>query len=241
MKLSIIVPAYNEERLISGCLASIRAAAHANQRADFQWEIVVVDNNSTDRTAEIAREAGAVVGFEPERQISRARNSGAALATGDWSLFVDADSYPSGELLGDTLGLIEDGRFVGCGATVQMENISRWMQLWLATWNMISVLRNWAAGSFILSRSIAFREIGGFSEEFFAAEEIDFSRRLRDWGKRHRQKFTILRKHPLTTSNRKTRLYTPFEITCQLARVILRPWRSVRDRKYLDLWYDGRR
>ena len=241
MKLSIIIPAYNEEQLITGCLASIRAAAQANQCPGFEWEIVVVDNNSTDRTAELARDAGAVVCFEPVRQISRARNSGAALATGDWFLFIDADSYPSRELMGDALCLIEEGRFVGCGATIRMDDIPRGMQFCLRTWNTLSVLRNWAAGSFILSRTVAFREIGGFSEEFYAAEEIDFSRRLSDWGRRHRQRFTILRKHPLTTSNRKTQLYTPFEIFCQIARLFLQPRRSVRDRKYLDLWYDGRR
>jgi len=53
--------------------------------------VIVVDNNSTDRTGELAR-AVARRRFEPINQISRARNAGGRHASGDWLLFVDADS-----------------------------------------------------------------------------------------------------------------------------------------------------
>ena len=72
MKLSIVVPAYNEERLIGDCLGSIQAAIAAQNRADFEAELIVVDNNSTDRTAEIATQLGARVCFE-RGQPDRAR------------------------------------------------------------------------------------------------------------------------------------------------------------------------
>src|SRR6185369_12224787 len=93
LKLSVVVPAFNEERLLVATLDSIKAAAQG--LGDWNWELVVCDNNSTDRTAEVARAAGAKVVFEPHNQISRARNTGAAAATGEWLLFVDADSTPS--------------------------------------------------------------------------------------------------------------------------------------------------
>ncbi|HUN69649.1 MAG TPA: glycosyltransferase, partial [Burkholderiales bacterium] len=77
MRLSIVVPAFNEERLLASTLESIKAAAKVFDAAGG-WELIVCDNNSTDATAEIARAAGAQVVFEPHNQISRARNRGAA-------------------------------------------------------------------------------------------------------------------------------------------------------------------
>src|SRR5260221_14437335 len=98
MKISLVVPAFNEERLLPGSLSSMRAAMQGFARLGWHSELIVCDNNSTDRTAEIAKSAGAEVVFEPVNQISRARNAGAARARGDWIFFVDADSYPGGEL-----------------------------------------------------------------------------------------------------------------------------------------------
>jgi glycosyltransferase involved in cell wall biosynthesis len=92
MKLSIIIPAFNEEKRIGACLGSVRSALAANARPDLETEVIVADNNSTDATAEIARHEGTCVVFEPVNQISRARNAGARVATGDWLLFIDADS-----------------------------------------------------------------------------------------------------------------------------------------------------
>src|SRR6266404_2621669 len=106
MKISVVVPAYNEEKLITDCLRSIRAAgaafnepaAESRGTCHASLELIVCDNNSTDRTAELARAEGAMVVFEPVNQIGRARNTGAAAATGDWLIFIDADSQPSREL-----------------------------------------------------------------------------------------------------------------------------------------------
>ena len=77
MHLSIIIPAFNEARLIERSLQSVAVSIAANKKSSFTSEIIVVDNNSTDNTAELAREAGAKVVFEPINQIGRARNTGA--------------------------------------------------------------------------------------------------------------------------------------------------------------------
>src|SRR6266581_4097605 len=109
MRISIIVPAFNEERLIGETLGAVNAAAVAFGRRGWEMEVIVCDNNSTDATAKLARASGARVVFEPVNQIGRARNSGAAAATGDWLIFVDADSKPSAELFSDVEGEIERG------------------------------------------------------------------------------------------------------------------------------------
>ena len=77
MKLSIIIPAFNEERLIGETLSRVQAGMAAFLRRGWETELIVCDNNSSDRTAELARTAGAKVVFEPINQIARARNSGA--------------------------------------------------------------------------------------------------------------------------------------------------------------------
>ena len=80
MKISVIVPAFNEEKLIAASLRSMQEAMHGFSGRGWETEIVVCDNNSTDATAALARAGGARVVFEPVNQISRARNAGAAAA-----------------------------------------------------------------------------------------------------------------------------------------------------------------
>ena len=179
MKLSIIVPAFNEAAYIESCVAALHAALDANSALVSAAEIIVVDNNSTDATAALAEAAGARVVHEPVNQISRARNAGAAAAAGDWFIFVDADSQLSADLLRAVLREAQDPGFAGCGSLMDMGDLPAPARFFLALWSRISVAFNWAAGSFIVCRADIFRALGGFSEELFAAEEIDFSRRLK--------------------------------------------------------------
>lgn len=241
MLLSIVIPAFNEERLIEECLRSIHASLAANDRPGLSSEVIVVDNNSTDNTADLARRAGTQVVFEPVNQIGRARNVGAAAAKGDWLLFVDADSMLSPGLLGDILQLIEDGRHVGCGSVIKMHDLPWWASGILGAWTAVSVLFSWAAGALIVCRSDAFREVGGFDQELYAADEIALSRKLKKWGRRRSLGFTILTAHPLESSSRKIRLYSAAEMTGQILRVMLSPRKALQDRKKLPIWYDGRR
>lgn len=216
-------------------------ALTASVDSAFTAEVIVVDNNSSDRTAELAIGAGAQVVFEPVNQIARARNAGAAAAKGDWLLFIDADSLLSAELLDDIFRLIDEGRSVGCGSSMRMEGIPWWAQTTLQMWNGLSRATRWAAGALVLVRSDAFNEVGGFNQNLYAAEEIDLSQRVKKWGRSRSLEFSILRDHPLETSGRKMHLYTFSELFGQLLRLCLSPWRSLRDKARLSMWYDGRR
>jgi glycosyltransferase involved in cell wall biosynthesis len=237
VKVSVVVPAFNEERLLAGSLAAIREAMAVFDQA----ELIVCDNNSTDRTAEIARAAGATVVFEPVNQIARARNAGAARATGDWLVFVDADSYPDRDLFLEMISAIRGGRCAGGGATVSFETSDRAVGFAIALWNALSRLARWAAGSFIFCEARAFREIGGFSLELYAGEEIDFSRRLKRLARREGRSFVILHRHPLRTSDRKARLYTKREHFAFMLKTLLLGGRNLRRRENCYAWYDGRR
>jgi glycosyltransferase involved in cell wall biosynthesis len=240
MRISVVVPAFNEERLLPESLASIRAAMASFGALGWESELIVCDNNSTDRTAEIARSAGAQVVFEPVNQISRARNTGAACACGDWIFFVDADSTPGAGLFLEAAEAIRAGCLAG-GSTVTHEDPHPGVVLVAGIWNLVSRTAKWAAGSFIFCEAAAFREAGGFSEELYASEEIDLFRRLKRLARRDKRAIVILHRHPLLTSDRKLRLYGWGELFRFLAKTVVSRGRTLRSRKDCFAWYDGRR
>src|SRR5438132_10320019 len=119
MDVSVIIPAYNEAKHIAECVRSVRDAIDtvSQQRPGVRWRTIVVDNNSSDATARLARDAGADrVVFEPVNQIARARNAGAADAMSrvgagatHWLIFLDADSRLPAALLDDVLAAADSG------------------------------------------------------------------------------------------------------------------------------------
>ena len=238
MSLSVVVPAFNEEKLLASSLAAICSAAAV---FGSDWELIVCDNNSTDRTAEIARAGGAKVVFEPHNQISRARNRGASVATGDWLVFIDADSSPSRELFADLKGAIDGGRAIGGGCLIAADSDALSVRFALGFWNFISRNLHWAAGAFVYCEANAFREIGGFSEELYASEELELSQRLKRIAKARGKEFRILTRHPLRTSARKLHLYGWKEIAVVFGRFLLQPRKMLRSAKACSPWYDGRR
>ena len=241
MKISVIVPAFNEAKLLGASLAEIKSAASAFTSRGWNFELVVCDNNSTDRTAEIARAAGAKIVFEPVNQIARARNSGAAIATGDWLVFVDADSHPNEKLLADVAGQIASGRCLAGGATIRLDEKMFVAGLITELWNYASRIHQLMAGSFIFVEAAAFRQVGGFSHELFAAEELELSQRLKKLARATRRKIVILHRHPIKTSARKMKLYSSRELLVFFARSIFNHRRAVRSRDAAYMWYDGRR
>jgi glycosyltransferase involved in cell wall biosynthesis len=241
VKVSVVVPAFNEEQGLEGSLRSIRAAMGALDRAGWDSALIVCDNNSTDRTAAIAQAMGADVVFEAVNQISRARNTGAARATGDWLVFVDADSQPSAELFADVVRVVQQGRAIAGGSTVQLDTGELAPRLAVGSWNLVSRAMKWAAGSFIFCDAAAFREIGGFSLELYASEEIDLFRRLKRLARREGRTIVILHEHPLVTSARKAKLYTPREGLAFIVKTLVTRGRTLRNPGDCFQWYDGKR
>jgi glycosyltransferase involved in cell wall biosynthesis len=240
VKVSIVVPAFNEERLLGESLNRINLAAGAFQQRGWTTELVVCDNNSTDKTPQIASAAGATVVFEPINQIARARNRGAEAATGDWLIFVDADSHPGRELFSDVADAIESGGCIAGGATILLDKKYFVAGLVTKLWNFASRWRRLLAGSFIFCESATFRKIGGFSHELFAGEELELSQRLWKAAKESGKKVIILHRHPLVTSARKMHLYTMREHLRLFAR-LFKDRRVLTNREACHLWYDGRR
>lgn len=241
MKLSIVVPAFNEEKLIAETLKRIRHATGVLNDRGWVVELIVCDNNSTDRTQELAQAAGATVVFEPINQIARARNRGASVATGDWLLFVDADSHPCPGLFQEMAEAIESGHPVAGGSTIRLDANYFIAGLVTRVWNRTSRITKWVAGSYIFCETGAFRELGGFSDKLFASEEIEFSKRLKQLARKRRKKVTILHRNPLTTSARKIHLYTPKEYFIFITKTVFGFGAALKSREDCHVWYDGRR
>jgi glycosyltransferase involved in cell wall biosynthesis len=241
VKISIVIPAFNEEKLLPATLESVFTSARAFAARSWEHEVIVCDNNSTDRTAEVARDRGAQVAFEPVNQIGRARNCGAAAATGDWLIFIDADSHPSRALFEDVCEAIASHRILAGGCTVRLDKHDSALAFLTGLWNLISRFRGWAAGSFIFCETGAFREIGGFSVELFASEELELFQRLHKLARKRRKKIVILTKHPLITSARKAHLYTKREHLGFLLRTVFSFGKTLRKAESCPTWYDGRR
>src|SRR5215831_2985963 len=86
-RFSVVIPCYNEAGYVAETLHSLR-----KQDFDGEFEIIVVDNNCTDGTAEIARELGAQVVEEPVKGVCNARQLGTEAASGEIVISADADT-----------------------------------------------------------------------------------------------------------------------------------------------------
>lgn len=230
--ISFIVPAHNEARVIAATLEALHAAART---VAAHYEIVVVDDASTDATAEIAARHDARVERVEHRHIAAARNAGAREATGDRFVFVDADTLIDATVLGASLDAMQRG-VVGGGAAVRLlgplslhERIAVSCAIWLFRATRI------APGCFLFCTRTAFEAVGGFDETYYAGEDVAISRALARHGR-----FVILRQ-AVYTSPRKLRTHSLGEHLRLLARFAWRGRRMLRSRRDLDLWYGKRR
>jgi glycosyltransferase involved in cell wall biosynthesis len=229
-RLSIVVPAYNEELLLPATLRALKVAVAA---IGLPAEIVVVDDGSTDRTADIARGLDACVVPVALRHIAGARNAGGRVATGDLLIFVDADTIVPIEVLRAAVQTYEAGA-VGGGAGVQYAvNDPRWAVVVTAIVMWVLRRAKWAAGCFVFVRKDVFDRVGGFDERYFASEEIHFSRAVKKHGR-----FVML-EGAVITSARKARLFSARAVFVQFLAMLWPGALKRRDR--LGFWYDGQR
>jgi glycosyltransferase involved in cell wall biosynthesis len=231
--LSFIVPAYNEEHELPRALASIREAA---EMAGQPFEIIVVDDASTDATAAIAKAAGAAVVPVRFRQIAAVRNAGARAARGDILFFVDADTSISSSHLTGALIALKTGCAGGGARVIPEAPVPFWGRVFVRVFSAFYfTLSNLGAGAFLFTTRENFGAIGGFDEQLFAGEEIFFTRALKKMGR-----FKLL-PEPVITSGRKLRMHSAAFILKRSFSLLVGGRRGIQSREKLDLWYDGKR
>ena len=230
--ISFVVPAHNEEHLLGATLDAIYASAHD---LNSPFEVVVVDDASTDATAAIAAGRGATVLTVSLRQIAAVRNAGAFASRGEFLIFVDADTLVNTAVVRAAVAAMNAGA-VGGGANVMWDGrLPVWAHALasITLWTMW--LGNWAAGCFVFCTRESFEQTGGFDPHLYATEEIGFSRALN-----RRGRFVLLRE-TVTTSGRKLRTHGAGELLRMAAALSVRGLAGLRDRRSLPLWYGERR
>jgi len=171
-EVTILVTTRNEERNIAECLKAAR------NQDEVALELLVVDNFSSDRTAEIARDMGARVSFKgPER--SAQRNLGLAEAKGDYVFFLDADMRPDRGVAAEALHLCRTRGHVGLYVPERVAGKGWWGKV-------RNFERSFYDGTVIDAVRFLHREtalaLGGFDESLNGPEDWDFDRRMRATG-----------------------------------------------------------
>jgi glycosyltransferase involved in cell wall biosynthesis len=230
--ISFIVPAHNEELLIGQALSALQ---HAAQASESTFEIIVVDDASTDKTAAIASEHGARVISVHHRQIAATRNAGAHQARGEILFFVDADTLATPEAVAAGLQAIRRGA-VGGGCVFNFDgSLPLWARILHPIGISVGRIIRLVGGCFLFCRSDVFRAVGGFSERVYAAEELFFIQALKQRGR------FVVPPHFVITSGRKIRTYSLREIADALIKLWLHGQTSVPSQERLELWYGLRR
>jgi len=201
-RVSLIVPAHNEEHLLPRLLDSVERARASFSAGPEAVEVIVADNGSTDATARIAAERGCRVVPVAKRAIAAARNGGAAAARGDILCFTDADGRIHPRSFDAIDAAVRSGRVVAGSTGVTME---RWSPGIAATF-AIFVPMAWAAGmdsGVVFCRREDFDAVGGYDESRLYAEDVVFLWMLRQRGRTSGRKLVRLRGVKTVASARK--------------------------------------
>jgi glycosyltransferase involved in cell wall biosynthesis len=200
--ISLIVPAYNEERFLPRLLDSVEAAAVAFAGPRTDLETIVSDNGSTDATARVAAERGCRIVNAVPRSIGAVRNAGAHAAQGDILAFVDADARIHPQTFNEIQRLLGQERFVGGASGVTLD---RWSLGIAATWAVMIPLV-WLTGfdtGVVFCRRGDFEAVGGYDERLRFAEDVQFLLALWRLGRRSGRRLVRARRIKSIASTRK--------------------------------------
>ncbi len=189
--ISVVIPAYNEEEYIADCIKSVK-----KQKTNLSYEIIVVDNNSSDKTSSIAKKNGAKVVFEEKQGLSYARQAGLDAAKGKFLIYLDADTRIAQGWLVEVINYLNNNPEVsGISCSFYfydgniMTEIGRAINYYLVAplINFILISFNkpetiW--GPSIITRTELLRKAGGINLDFvFYGEDTSIAYRLHSQGK----------------------------------------------------------
>jgi len=202
--LSVIIPAFNEEHFLSATLQAIRrSAATMEPERGATVELIVVDNNSTDATASVARSFGASVVFESARNIARARNQGALAATGQVLVFIDADTLIPEGLLPRIYEIASTSECVGGAIDTEYRVQKTVVRGYLNAWRIAGRLAHIAQGATQFCTRDTFAALGGYDERLFMGEDVNFYSRLRQYARRRKSHACFIHDLPVVPSTRR--------------------------------------
>lgn len=240
--VAFVIPAHDEGPCLGATLDSLLDAART-ALGGTPFEVVVVDDASTDDTAEVARRRGVRVVRSERQQIAAARNAGAAATMAPVLVFVDADTLVNAEAIRQALQAIAQGA-MGGGALASFDGrVPRYARIGLELVVALFRLLQYTGGCFFFCRRDALLAAGGWDETYFASEEIWLARSLAREGRRRglpwRRRFRIVRARVIT-SGRKVRTHSGWEVLGILLRLMWAGRRGLQSRRGLEFWYERR-
>jgi uncharacterized protein (TIRG00374 family) len=186
LSVSVVIPAYNSADTLPACLHALQAQTFSPDR----YEVIVVDDGSTDDTARVAHDLGAQIISQPNAGQAAARNRGARAARGDVLLFTDADCAPAPDWIERMMAVFVDPDVAGAKGvyrTQQRELVARFVQVEyedkcdrMRAGETIDFVDTYSAGY----RRDVFWSVGGFDESFRIDEDQELSFRLAKAGHR---------------------------------------------------------
>jgi len=198
--ISVIIPAYNEEKYLPATLSSLRSALASIAGS----ELIVVDNESTDRTREIASEFGAKIVDESVHNIGKVRNSGGFAASGDVLVFIDADTCVANGLFQKMIETMSDERCLGGSVEVEFEPVQRTsVKMFMALWQFAGRFLKWRQGAAQFCRKDVFVELSGYDPTIYLGEDIEFHWRLDRLAKTRGGRTVFIRDPRVRTSSRR--------------------------------------
>lgn len=204
MSISVIVPAYNEERYLGETLKSIQRATEFLLKKDaVQTEIIVVDNESKDSTSVIARSFGARVVNETKHNVARVRNAGASVAKGNVLVFIDADTIVPDELLWRINKVMASPSCFGGAVDTDYRPAKPLVKIYLQSWRIVGKLAGMAQGATQFCRREAYTSLLGYDESLYMGEDVDFHWRLKRFAKRQNAQACFLQDIQVVPSTRR--------------------------------------
>lgn len=182
--VSFIIPVLNGERYLARCLAAIRQQRWSEE----DYEVLILDNGSTDRTHQLIRDAGFTFHLLPTVNVSTLRNYGTRLAHGAYLAFVDADVELSSDWLQQALASFTDRHIVASGCFPGIPHDATWVQ---HAWDLhqrgqqpmtTPAPTPWLPSMNLMVRCEAFLAVSGFNEQLETAEDVDLCYRLAQHG-----------------------------------------------------------
>ncbi|MCZ6801162.1 MAG: glycosyltransferase [Nitrospirae bacterium] len=182
--VTFVIPVFNDEKNVARCLRSLRNLRFPEQ----EYEVLIVDNGSTDRTHHIMREMGFPFTVIDKVHVSALRNHGAMMAQGDFLAFVDSDVELSTQWLENSLEVFKDQTVVAAGCFPGIPEEATWVQ---CTWDIHQRGRQkpgapvpvaWLPSMNLVVRRDVFKAVSGFNERLETAEDVDLCYRLERLG-----------------------------------------------------------
>lgn len=200
MDLSIVIPAYNEEQYLAATLGALQIAL-----PDKHAEVIVVDDESTDRTAEIATELGARVVETRAHNIGKVRNTGAAASEAEILVFLDADTLVKPGVFEKIIHELSDPLCVGGSVAVEYEAFTKrkWARVYLDMFRFWGLVLKMRQGAIQFCRKDIFDQLGGYDETIYVGEDIEFHWRLDKIAKRQRGHTVFIEEPKVVTSSRR--------------------------------------